>query len=83
MSTHSAEIGNGPLSQEGVSSTGGGTSTSEDETAAANAKTTTRILWQPAAIMIPFILSTFWLGKRYAVYRIRKKIEQGERPFSY
>jgi hypothetical protein len=75
-------IGNGPLSQEGVSAAGG-TTGGEDEPTSANTKTTTRILWQPAAIMIPFILSTFWLGKRYAVYRIRKKIEQGERPFSY
>ena len=76
-------IGNGPLSQEGVNSTGNGSTSDDNEPTSANTKTTTRILWQPAAIMIPFILSTFWLGKRYAVYRIRKKIEQGERPFSY
>lgn len=76
-------IGNGPLSQEGVSSSGTSGSGTEEDATSANTKTTTRILWQPAAIMIPFILSTFWLGKRYAVYRIRKKIEQGERPFSY
>lgn len=73
-------IGNGPLSQEGGSS-GGSSSSSGDDDASSEPKT--RILWQPAAIMIPFIVSTFWLGKRYAVYRIRKKIEQGERPFSY
>lgn len=71
-------IGNGPLSQEGFGGAGSGSSSSTT-----TGTPTTRILWQPAAIMIPFILSTFWLGKRYAVYRIRKKIEQGERPFSY
>jgi len=70
-------IGNGPLSQDGVAGTASGTG-GDDESV-----TRTRILWQPAAIMIPFIISTFWLGKRYAIYRIRKKIEQGERPFSY
>lgn len=40
-----------------------------------------RILWQPAAIMIPLIFSTFWLGKKYELKVIRKKIERGDRPF--
>ena len=40
-----------------------------------------RILWQPAAILIPLIASTFWLGKKYELKMLRKKIEQGERPF--
>jgi hypothetical protein len=71
-------ISNGELSQEGVNGAG-----ANDDTDSASTTPTTRILWQPAAIMIPFIVSTFWLGKRYAVYRIRKKIEAGERPFSY
>lgn len=71
-------IGNGPLSQDGVAGTASGVNDDGDESV-----TRTRILWEPTAIMIPFIILTFWLGKRYAVYRIRKKIEQGERPFSY
>jgi hypothetical protein len=77
-------IGNGPSSQTSSGSTvvtAGG-----DNGGTPSANTTqvkTRILWQPAAVMIPFIVSTFWLGKRYAVYRIRKKIEAGERPFSF
>lgn len=74
-------IGNGALSQV-ASSSGSSTGTNADGTPVSTASKT-RILWQPAAVMIPFIISTFWLGKRYAVYRIRKKIEQGERPFSY
>jgi hypothetical protein len=69
-------ISNGALSQTGTT----GTKTGTDS---AGTKPTTRILWQPAAIMIPFIVSTFWLGKRYAIYRLRKKIEAGERPFNY
>lgn len=73
-------IGNGSSSQTGSGGSAGG-----DNGTTSSANTTqvkTRVLWQPAAIMIPFIISTFWLGKRYAVYRIRKKIEAGERPFS-
>ena len=70
-------ITNGELSQVGTTKNGSSNSTTD------SAKTTTRILWQPAAIMIPFIASTFWLGKRYAIYRLRKKIEAGERPFNY
>ena len=69
-------IANGPLSQEqgagaaGVDGQGGGVQ-----------KPTTKILWQPAAILIPFILSTFWLGKKYELKMLKKKIEKGERPF--
>lgn len=75
-------IANGSLSQTGSngSTNGKGGTAAGDET---SGETKTRILWQPAAIMIPFILSTFWLGKRYAIRRLRKKIEAGERPFSY
>ena len=71
-------IANGELSQVGINGKNGSSSSSAD-----SSKSTTRILWQPAAIMIPFIISTFWLGKRYAIYRLRKKIEAGERPFNY
>ncbi len=64
-------VANGPLSQVDVS----------DEDTAAIATTETRILWWPAALLIPFIISTFWLGKRYELRSIRTKIERGERPF--
>ena len=83
-------IANGSLSQTGPngstngsgsgSGIGSGSGTGDEGDSSAPK---TRILWQPAAIMIPFILSTFWLGKRYAIHRLRKKIEAGERPFSY
>jgi hypothetical protein len=53
-----------------ASTSGGGTTTVK-----------TRILWQPAALIIPFLLSTFWLGKKYELHVLRKKIEQGDRPF--
>lgn len=64
-------VANGPLAQEDM-----GTSTELDTAAA-----TARVLWQPAALLIPFIISTFWLGKKYQLKSIRDKIERGERPF--
>lgn len=42
----------------------------------------TRIIWEPAALAIPFIISSFWLGKRYEMRLLRKRIERGENPFS-
>jgi len=41
----------------------------------------TIIMWQPAAIAVPLIISTFWLGKKYEVSRIKKKLQRGEHPF--
>lgn len=41
----------------------------------------TIVIWQPAALAIPLIISTFWLGKRHELKMLKKKIEQGERPF--
>lgn len=65
-------VANGPLSQTTAAQNGdnnGGT------------KVETRILWQPAAFLLPFIISTFWLGKRHQLYVLRKRIERGDRPF--
>jgi hypothetical protein len=73
-------IANGSLDQ---TNTGSGGSSNGGSSDGEGAQPKTRILWQPAAIMIPFIISTFWLGKRYAIHRLRKKIEAGERPFNY
>lgn len=64
-------VANGPLSQENSQGQGG----------AGIAAAPPRILWQPAAILIPFLVSTFWLGKKYELHLIKKKIERGERPF--
>lgn len=70
-------IANGPLSQEnggagGSTAQGGGTDANTPKT---------RIVWQPAALAIPFVFSTFWLGKKYELRMLRNKIERGERPF--
>lgn len=62
-------VGNGELSQEiGATNPEGG-------------QPRVKILWQPAAMMIPLIITTFWLGKRYELKTIRKRLQHGERPF--
>ncbi len=66
-------IANGALSQDN-----GGEGSGEG---AGTTTTRTRILWQPAAISIPLLISTFWLGRKYELKMLRRKIEQGERPF--
>lgn len=67
-------IGNGPLSQTNVN--GNGSAASQP------VGVKTKIVWQPAVAIFPFILSTFWLGKRYELHMLRKKISRGERPFA-
>jgi hypothetical protein len=61
-------VGNGPLSQE-------------EAQANKQIVTITKILWWPAAAMVPFLFITFWLGRRFELYALRKKIERGQRPF--
>lgn len=60
-------IANGPVGQNNAGDGG-----------AAATITRTRILWQPAAIAIPLLLSSFWLGKRYELYVLRKRLENQE-----
>lgn len=64
-------VANGPLSQ---TSTNGGADTKQQTTV-------TKVLWQPTAAVLPFVVITFWLGKRYEVKRIKKAIEAGKSPF--
>lgn len=65
-------IANGALSQEAIAAQ------KQDDT---TPQVKTRIIWQPAAISIPLILTTFWLGRRYELQTLRRKIERGDRPF--
>jgi len=67
-------IGNGPLSQ---TNTGSGTSASQPVSGVK-----TKIVWQPSAIIFPFVISTFWLGKKYELHMLKRKISRGERPFA-
>jgi hypothetical protein len=67
-------IANGPLSQDnGGVSEGGGGDDGQDQPV--------KVLWQPAAILIPFIIATFWLGRKYQLKTIKTRIARGERPF--
>ncbi len=66
-------VANGSLAQE--------TSTTNSTGSNTTTQTKTTILWQPAAILVPFIVSTFWLGKKYQMHVLRQKIERGDRPF--
>jgi hypothetical protein len=34
------------------------------------------VLWWPAAVAIPLIVATFWLGRRHELYILRKRLEQ-------
>jgi hypothetical protein len=63
-------VANGPLNQStgGTGSDDGGQPT----------KQKVKILWQPAAISIPLIFSTFWLGRRYELFTLRRRLEQRE-----
>lgn len=35
----------------------------------------TKVLWQPALIIFPLLLSSFWLGKRYQLKRVRYRMK--------
>lgn len=35
-----------------------------------------KVLWIPAALMIPLILLAFWLGRRYELLALRRKLER-------
>lgn len=66
-------VGNGPLSQDT-----GSTGSSNDKSTTV---TKTRILWEPAAILMPMVFTTFWLGKKHQMKVLRRRIEEGQRPF--
>lgn len=68
-------VGNGPLSQ--TNTNGSGTSAAQPVSGVR-----TKIVWQPSAIIFPFVLSTFWLGKKYELHMLKRKISRGERPFA-
>lgn len=69
-------IANGPLSQD----TDAGVDPDANETIGRT--TSTNAVWWPATLIVPFAASTFWLGRRHMVQVMKKRIEQGEHPFS-
>lgn len=69
-------IANGALSQDA-----GSTANKNSNNSNTTTQVKSKIIWQPAAISIPFVISTFWLGKRHELRVLKKKIERGDRPF--
>jgi hypothetical protein len=67
-------VANGPLSQTNDTGT--------NDSSAGLTTTRTKIIWWPAAVIVPFAVSTFWLGKRYMLRLMKKRIERGEHPFA-
>ncbi len=65
-------IGNGEVKQSNVAGATADKSSGTSKTV---------VLWQPAAIALPLIASTFWLGKRYEIKRVKTKLSRGEHPF--
>lgn len=73
-------IGNGPL--DGGASTGDGALGPDGKpVSSTSTRVERRIIWWPAVIALPLIVSTFWLGRRHALYVLRRRIEKGERAF--
>ena len=72
-------IANGPLSQTNADGSPIGT---KDDNTLLIGSGKTQIVWWPATITLPFIVSTFWIGKRYILNMIKKRIERGEHPFA-
>lgn len=66
-------VGNGPLTQStGSTGSGSGSGAGQDNK---TTKPPVKILWQPAAISIPLIFSTFHLGRKYELFALRKRLE--------
>jgi hypothetical protein len=64
-------VANGPLSQTN-DGTAGGTNTTT---------TKTKLVIWPLFFLIPFVITTFWLGRKHQLKVIKSKIARGERPF--
>jgi hypothetical protein len=45
-------------------------------------RTIVKVIWFPVAIALPLVLTTFYLGKKYEITRIKRKLSKGEHPFA-
>ena len=62
-------VANGPVGQnnsQGKNGEGGSTITN------------TKILWQPAVVALPLIATSFWLGMKYELFTLRKRLGNHE-----
>ncbi len=70
-------VANGPVGQSSGDGAGSGAD-GQGGSDGGSGTTKTKILWQPAAFAIPFIITSFWLGKKYQLHVLRKRLEQRE-----
>lgn len=63
-------VGNGKVTQ------GNQGGSSSNNSSNSGGTTQTVIVWWPVLLMFPFILTTFWLGKKYELKALRRRIER-------
>lgn len=75
-------VANGPLSQVGPDGQPLSQAGQDNGIAFFASGSNTVLVWWPATLTIPFVITTFWLGKKHMVRVMKKRIERGEHPFS-
>jgi hypothetical protein len=71
-------VANGKVSQSTVT---GGSSSSSSGTGISTTKT--QIIWWPMLLLLPLIISSFWLGRRHELFSIRKQLERSRGEVQY
>jgi hypothetical protein len=46
-------------------------------------QTVTKVIWWPAVVMLPLLLISFWLGQRYELFSLRRRIERSDEQMRY
>jgi hypothetical protein len=59
-----------------VGQANGAVTQSDDKSKGGLVSTKTAVVWVPAALSIPLIISSFWLGRRYELTELRKRLER-------
>jgi hypothetical protein len=67
-------VGNGALSQTNQDQT----TTPQTTQTVTTFKQQLKIVWLPIALSLPLILAAFWLGRRYELFTLRKRLERRE-----
>ncbi len=75
-------VANGPLSQVGPDGQPLANAGQDDSIEFFASGGNTVLVWWPATLTIPFVITTFWLGKKHMVRVMKKRIQQGEHPFA-
>ena len=75
-------VANGPLSQVGPNGEPLSEIDQDDGLVFFASGGNTRLVWWPATLLFPFIISTFWLGKKHMVKVMKSRIARGEHPFA-